>query len=208
MALAVAAIVVLLAIPFVGAATGRVEGLLSSNTQVRVSSSATVLEPGDRACVRGVYVPDGARVVRVYPGYVAERSPTLRFTVRGDGGRVVAGRATRFATGEPLLVDLGPLPTSASATVCVHNRGPSGVSLAEARGHFGAAEARPPIRVGILSGDHPRAVALVDDALERAGLFKSGIVTPALIVLLGLAVLVGVVGALVLVLRDEEGPSS
>ncbi|MGE4426733.1 MAG: hypothetical protein AB7G37_09810, partial [Solirubrobacteraceae bacterium] len=210
LAVALLALLLILVVPFVGAATDRVEGLLSSNTQVRVSSSATVLQRGERACVRGLYLPEGGRVVRVYPGFVSRRSPTLEFAVRGDRGEpTVRGRAEDFPTEQPLLVDLGPLPVSAAGTVCVRNRGPEGVSLADARGHFGEAAARPPIRIGILSGTRPRAVALIDDALERARLFKSGVVSPALIVILGLLVLVAVGVTLRLVLRDDgdAGPA-
>jgi len=200
-------VAVLVARPLVGAALDDREELLSTNTAVAVSTSARVVRAGDRTCQRGLYVPDGVRRVRVFPGYVGRRSPSIGVTLE-VGDRIVARtRVARFVSDRPLTVAIGAVATGDDGVLCLRNAGPVDLSLAEARQQFGG-EARAPVRVDLLGPGERSTLAMVPDALERAGRFKAGIVGWGTIVGLGAALLAAVAALVAVVLRGRGGGAS
>jgi hypothetical protein len=202
--LACAIVAILLVVrPSIDAADDRRDELLSTNARLAVSQTGTTLKRGDRTCVDEILLPKGSRVLRVYPGYEAgRRSPRLRFDVRVRGGADLGtAEADRVVAGAPLDVRVAGLRPTSAARVCVRNVGRTAVSLADAREPAGD---QPPVRVDVLSGRQRTELAMVPEALDRAGLFKSGLVGSFSLVLLGVLALLAVGGAVVLILRDRE----
>lgn len=195
---------VLVGRPLVSSALDRREKLVSTNTKVGVSATATVLRRGDRVCAAGIYLPKDATRLRVFPGTDAPGTPRLQVALRlAKDGPLALRRTVRVTTpGQPLDVDLGTLRADA-ADVCFRNVGKIPVSIANREDTGDTFQGRPGIpRVDALAAGDPRTLALLPDAIERAGLFKGGLVAPGVIVVL-LLLAVGVFGlAVAAAVRD------
>jgi len=190
--------------PLISGALDRRPEVVGSNTKVGVSNTATILAEDQRVCSPGVYVPDDATKLQIYPGAADPGTRRIRVTVRdGDRGRVLVRRTIVVPRPDvPTAVDLGSAATT-EGRVCFTNVGRRDVSLAnrEDTGETYQGKAGIP-RVDVLTADSPRTIALVPDAIDRAGLFKGDLVGPWLIVLLGVLAGATLIWAVVSVLRD------
>jgi hypothetical protein len=208
LALAVAAvlIVVLLVVPMVHAVREPRAEVLDTNAKLDVSQSAEVLQPGERACVRGLDVPLRRVDVRVFPGFLVKQAPTLQLTVQDRAGAVLYRTTAKgYGNGLPLAVPVDVGRPRREVRVCVRDAGPDGVTLAHAvlpqqgRVHL-------PIRVDISTRPF-RTIDRIPVALTRASFFKSDVVSRPLIAALFVLVLALVAAVVVLLLRarsDED----
>jgi hypothetical protein len=142
--------------------------------------------------------------LRLYPGYVGAKAPTLVVTVQDRSGALIArGSAKDYVSNEPVVVPVELGRPHGDTRICVRNAGSDGVSLAHAELPQ-QGRRRLPIRIDVTTRPEP-AIERLPVALTRASFFKSEIVTRPLIAVFLALVLGLVAAAVVLVLRGRPG---
>jgi hypothetical protein len=137
---------------------------------VRVSAE---LQPGDRACRKGIDVPAGFSRVRLSTASFRRPGPALTVTAGTARGTVPGG----YPDNSTVEARLDSVVQPGRIDVCVVNEGDRRVAL------LGAPEDTPPHELGnsgigaelgfVFLRDEPRSMAaLVPDAFERASRFR------------------------------------
>lgn len=166
---------------------------------------AAELQPGERICQAPIAVPDGAAFdeLRLPVGTYGRPGPALTATVERGGRPVVTTRVPAgYRDGGTLRVDVGREIDGHDLGVCLRNDGDVPVGLYGSGGAVESSQLRVDGGDDIVSdlalsfGREPRSLlSLVPDVLDRATLFRSPRVAPAVYLVL-LLLLVGAAAAL------------
>jgi len=161
------------------------ERYASSNGADWPSASAATLRAGRTTCQTEAYVPSDAATVQLFAGTNGASGPPLSLRI-AQSGRPLQKAGTRGGYGtEPVEMALrGPAPADRPARVCITNEGrvPVQFARADALG-FGplqvAGATDPRIRLDFLRPGRETGWEIAPKVVERAALFKGGLVTPA-----------------------------
>jgi hypothetical protein len=163
-----------------GAATD--ERALAFNLGVQPEGPVAALEPGRRACQRGIGVPARFDAVELLLGTYARPGPALAVTVHRPGGQAIgAGKLPAGARdNQPASVRVTPAVSAGEPVdVCVRNDGDRRVALygggaawSPSVAFAGGREVRGDLRMRFFRSEPRSVLSLVPDMFERAALFR------------------------------------